>query len=76
MSLMEQSLRVRSAHVLSHPFGAPDLGRAEAKVRGIVRFLVLGWIGFNLITYAPSVDAHGNCGCPFCNPLSPMGATP
>lgn len=47
-----------------------DLARRGA------RTLALIWIALNVLTYAPTVDEHGNCDCPFCHPFDMRRSIP
>lgn len=48
----------------------------RARVARLARNLVLTWIGLNALTWAPSVDANGNCNCPLCHPFSMQASAP
>lgn len=47
-----------------------DWAVVQARTVRLARKMVITWIGLNALTWAPSVDAHGNCNCPICHPLS------
>lgn len=48
----------------------------RARAVRLARNLVLTWIGLNALTWAPSVDADGNCNCPLCHPFSMQASAP
>ncbi len=55
----------------------PDVGLGLQAVRlakRVARGLVTTWLIFNVVTWAPTVDAMGNCDCPLCNPFGRMSA--
>lgn len=35
-----------------------------------LKWAYVGWIFVNVLTWAPTVDAHGECNCPLCHPFS------
>lgn len=56
----------------SFPIGRPlALPRPETRglVRKLCRAIAWTWIVLNVVQWAPTPDANGNCGCPLCNPF-------
>ncbi|MBS1716799.1 MAG: hypothetical protein JSS72_03605 [Armatimonadetes bacterium] len=64
------ALILRNQQVVCHmprPAAFPrGVGQILAKA---MKWATLAWIGANVLTWAPSVDAHGECNCPLCHPF-------
>ena len=55
----------------------PNVGigiQAVRLTKRVARGLVTTWLIFNVVTWAPTVDANGNCDCPLCYPFGRVSA--